>query len=146
MVAHSPTLILGTTNLLSAIATAPGDRASAESALQLLLDAMAKIEASMEAMWAHSRPADYASYRTFIFGITNQSMFPRGVVYQGHNNEEPMSFRGESGANDSIIPLLDALLEIPMPANPLTEILKDFRSYRPKPHREFLAYVRDAAS
>jgi indoleamine 2,3-dioxygenase len=99
----------------------------------------------MEAMWAHSRPADYASYRTFIFGITNQSMFPRGVVYQGHNNEEPMSFRGESGANDSIIPLLDALLEIPMPANPLTEILKDFRSYRPKPHREFLAHVRDAA-
>ena len=85
---------------------------------------MAKIEASMEAMWAHSRPADYASYRTFIFGITNQSMFPRGVVYQGHNNEEPMSFRGESGANDSIIPLLDAPLEIPMPANPLTEILQ----------------------
>jgi indoleamine 2,3-dioxygenase len=145
MVAHSPTLILGTTNLLSAIATAPGDRASASSALHLLLDAMVKIEASMEAMWARSRPADYASYRTFIFGITNQSMFPRGVVYQGHNNEEPMSFRGESGANDSIIPLLDALLEIPMPANPLTEILKDFRSYRPKPHRDFLTHVRDAA-
>ena len=85
------------------------------------------------------------SYRTFIFGITNQSMFPRGVVYTGHNDDQPMSFRGESGANDSIIPLLDALLEIPMPSNPLTEILKDFRSYRPKPHREFLAWVREAA-
>lgn len=53
-----------------------------------------------------------------------------------------MYFRGESGANDSIIPLLDNLLQIPMPQNPLTEILKDFRNYRPKPHREFLAYVR----
>jgi indoleamine 2,3-dioxygenase len=28
-----------------------------------------------------------------------------------------------------------------MPKNPLTEILRDFRSYRPKPHREFLAWI-----
>lgn len=145
MVAHSPSLILGTTTLLSAVSTHPQDHTAASSALHLLLTAMAAIESSMEAMWSRSRPADYASYRTFIFGITNQSMFPRGVVYAGHNGDEPMSFRGESGANDSIIPLLDALLEIPMPANPLTEILKDFRSYRPKPHREFLTYVREAA-
>lgn len=145
MVKHSPSLILGTTQLLDAIAANPSDRSMASSALYLLLDAMAAIESSMEAMWTHSRPTDYLSYRTFIFGITNQSMFPYGVVYAGHNNDQPMSFRGESGANDSIIPLLDALLEIPMPANPLTEILKDFRSYRPKPHREFLAYVREAA-
>ena len=84
-------------------------------------------------------------YRTFIFGITNQSMFPNGVIYEGENNDEPMSFRGESGANDSIIPLLDNLLQIPMPQNPLTNILKDFRSYRPKPHREFLEYVQQRA-
>ena len=95
----------------------------------------------METMWANSRPKDYIQYRTFIFGITNQSMFPDGVVYEGENNSAPMSFRGESGANDSIIPLLDNLLEIPMPQNPLTSILKDFRSYRPKPHREFLEFV-----
>jgi indoleamine 2,3-dioxygenase len=144
MVKHSPSLILSTTQLLDAIAT-HADRSSANSALQMLLDSMNAIESSMEAMWTHSRPVDYLSYRTFIFGITNQSMFPSGVIYAGYNNDKPMSFRGESGANDSIIPLLDALLEIPMPANPLTEILKDFRSYRPKPHREFLAYVRNVA-
>jgi indoleamine 2,3-dioxygenase len=144
MVKHSPSLILGTTQLLDAVAT-HADRTSANSALQMLLGSMNAIESSMEAMWTHSRPADYLSYRTFIFGITNQSMFPSGVIYAGHNHDKPMSFRGESGANDSIIPLLDALLEIPMPANPLTEILKDFRSYRPKPHREFLAYVRNVA-
>jgi len=72
-------------------------------------------------------------------------MFPNGVVYEGENGNRPMSFRGESGANDSMIPLLDALLQIPMPQNPLTAILKDFRSYRPKPHREFLASVRSQA-
>lgn len=70
-------------------------------------------------------------------------MFPNGVIYEGENNNEPLSFRGESGANDSIIPLLDSLLQIPMPQNPLTDILKAFRSYRPLPHRQFLAYVQE---
>lgn len=107
-----------------------------------MLETMRHIEASMETMWQNSKPKDYNTYRTFIFGITNQSMFPNGVVYEGENDNEPLFFRGESGANDSIIPLLDSLLQIPMPQNPLTDILKDFRSYRPKPHRDFLAYVR----
>lgn len=30
-----------------------------------------------------------------------------------------------------------------MPSTPLTSILKDFRSYRPGNHREFLEYVQD---
>ena len=29
---------------------------------------------------------DIHSFRTFIFGITSQSMFPNGVVYEGLNN------------------------------------------------------------
>jgi len=112
-------------------------------------------------MWKKSMPGDYNSFRTFIFGITGQSMFPHGVVYEGVS-EEPMSFRGESGANDSMvyfptsippirnaketqIPLCDNLLEIEMPDTPLTEILVDFRSYRPGNHREFLEWVKDRA-
>lgn len=54
------------------------------------------------AMWQKSLPSDYNSFRTFIFGITKQSMFPHGVVYEGVS-EEPLSFRGESGANDSMV-------------------------------------------
>lgn len=99
----------------------------------------------METMWDKSKPRDYTTFRTFIFGITSQSMFPNGVVYEGINNGEPMSFRGESGANDSIIPTLDNFLQIPMPETPLTEILKDFRKYRPSNHRAFLAHVRDTS-
>lgn len=56
-------------------------------------------------MWGKSKPNDYISFRTFIFGITSQSMFPHGVVYEGVS-EEPLSFRGESGANDSMVCLL----------------------------------------
>lgn len=91
-------------------------------------------------MWAKSKPNEYTSFRTFIMGITSQSMFPNGVVYEGVS-EEPLSFRGESGANDSMIPLLDNLLSLSLPSTPLTTILTDFRSYRPGNHRQFLAWV-----
>lgn len=32
-----------------------------------------------------------------------------------------------------------------MPENPLTDALKDFRSYRPKNHSEWLSYVEERA-
>lgn len=67
-------------------------------------------------------------------------MFPNGVIYEGVS-EDPLSFRGESGANDSMIPLCDNFLQISMPSTPLTAILKDFRAYRPGNHRDFLEYV-----
>jgi len=36
-------------------------------------------------------------------------MFPNGVIYEGVS-DTPFFLRGESGANDSIIPTLDNLL------------------------------------
>ena len=54
-------------------------------------------------MWANSKPHEYLSFRVFIFGITNQSMFPNGVVYDGVLDNKPLNFRGESGANDSMV-------------------------------------------
>lgn len=73
-------------------------------------------------------------------------MFPDGVIYEGVS-DKPIAHRGESGANDSMVPLGDNLLQITelMPENPLTTVLRDFRSYRPTNHREFLEYVQDKA-
>lgn len=56
-------------------------------------------------MWKNSKPGDYISFRVFIFGITSQTMFPNGVVYEGIEDNQPLNFRGESGANDSIVSL-----------------------------------------
>ncbi|KAJ5201520.1 uncharacterized protein N7498_006183 [Penicillium cinerascens] len=120
-----------------------GQREDINDGFREILRAMEKIEASMETMWANSKPSEYLSFRVFIFGITNQSMFPNGVIYDGVEDNKPLHFRGESGANDSIIPLLDHLCEIPMPSTPLTKILHEFRAYRPLPHREFLTYIRE---
>lgn len=118
-------------------------RSDLNANLHSVLSSLVQINGSMEKMWGKSKPGAYTSFRTFIFGITAQSMFPNGVVYEGVGDDgEPKSFRGESGANDSMIPLMDNLLQIPMPDTPLTRILEDFRSYRPSNHRQFLAWVR----
>ena len=97
-------------------------------------------------MWDGSEPKGYNNFRTFIMGTKNQPMFPAGVVYQGVS-EEGRLYRGESGANDSMVPTLDNLFEVTsnMPTNPLTDILKDFRTYRPKSHQDFVQWVEDKA-
>lgn len=136
MVALTGPLLRGVIEVLETISTIRTSSSSTErisqesrikSALILVLDTMEKIEANMERMWANSAPKDYPTYRTFIFGITSQHMFPNGVIYEGCFDDKTVDFRGESGANDSIIPLLDNLCQVPMPKNPLTDILKEFR-------------------
>ncbi|PHH78404.1 hypothetical protein CDD82_3065 [Ophiocordyceps australis] len=154
MVKHSGPLVAGTIQCLDSVenmALAPYShqslhRETLNEGLGRVLGAMKLINGVMETMWAKSRPTEYTSFRTFIFGITSQSMFPNGVVYEGLNDGQPMSFRGESGANDSMVPLMDNLLQVTMPETPLTEILKDFRQYRPSNHKAFLQNVKERAS
>lgn len=154
MVKHSGPLVAGAVACLKALdahnnnstvddgSTPP--RQALNAALAQVLAALQKINKTMETMWTRSSPTHYTSFRTFIFGITSQSMFPQGVTYRGvpELGEKPVSFRGESGANDSMVPLVDNLCGVPMPQTPLTEILKDFRRYRPGEHRGFLEWVR----
>ncbi|KAF9886423.1 hypothetical protein FE257_011455 [Aspergillus nanangensis] len=140
MVKESNRLISGAVKVVDTLELG-GSRPDVNNGFREILEAMEKIEASMEDMWANSKPTEYLSFRVFIFGITSQSMFPNGVIYDGVLDNKPLYFRGESGANDSMIPLLDHLLQIPMPSTPLTKILHEFRSYRPLPHREFLAHI-----
>ncbi|KAF2475147.1 uncharacterized protein BDR25DRAFT_322488 [Lindgomyces ingoldianus] len=142
MVKESGALVKGTVEMLEGCMTCNRERF--DEGLRTLVEGLKRVNAVMNTMWNRSKPQSYTTFRTFIFGIASQSMFPKGVVYEGVS-EEPMSFRGESGANDSMIPLCDNLLQIQMPQTPLTEILKDFRQYRPGNHREFLETVRDCA-
>ncbi|KAK3945870.1 hypothetical protein QBC46DRAFT_62019 [Diplogelasinospora grovesii] len=142
MVRNSGPLVAGTMQCLDSLTTpTPQTRTEFNTGLATILDSLKKVNGVMETMWTKSKPNSYTSFRTFIFGITSQSMFPKGVIYEGVE-DGPQEFRGESGANDSMIPLMDNFLEIPMPNTPLTEILKDFRQYRPSNHRGFLEWVK----
>ncbi len=70
------------------------------------------------------------------------------VVYEGLG-EEPLSFRGETGAQSSIVPTLVALLKIPHGPTELTDHLADMRRFMPPEHRvriervEALEPIRD---
>ncbi|KAJ3409419.1 hypothetical protein HDV05_004440 [Chytridiales sp. JEL 0842] len=144
MVAHSGDQVK---HVLGALAAAEReDRAAFDQELSGLLTAMQRINGVMDTMWNHSSPADYAKFRTFIMGTKNQPMFPRGVIYEGVTDQATF-YRGESGANDSIVPTLDNFLQVTerMPSNPLTEILRDFRSYRPANHNAWLAWLEKRA-
>ncbi|KAI1270389.1 indoleamine 2,3-dioxygenase-like protein [Xylariaceae sp. FL1019] len=149
MVKNSGPIISGVMSAVTALADKTTDaiaqRTAFNEGLCTTLNAMQKVNDVMETMWGKSKPRSYTSFRTFIFGITSQSMFPDGVVYEGINDGKPLSFRGESGANDSMIPLMDNFLQIQMPNTPLTEILNDFREYRPSNHRQFLAAVKQCS-
>ncbi|TAQ86004.1 hypothetical protein B7494_g5669 [Chlorociboria aeruginascens] len=138
MVRNSGPLVDGVVSALAACEK--DDREAFDEGMKKIVESMVKVNKVMDGMWQKSKPGDYTSFRTFIFGITSQSMFPHGVIYEGVS-ETPLSFRGESGANDSMIPLLDNTLQISMPSTPLTSILQDFRSYRPGNHRDFLAHI-----
>eukprot|EP00042_Codosiga_hollandica_P042866 m.398332 g.398332 ORF g.398332 m.398332 type:complete len:489 (-) comp56428_c0_seq3:124-1590(-) len=97
-------------------------------------------------MWKASSPKQYLGFRTFIMGITgNDSLFPNGVVYRGCA-ENPRHYRGETGAQDSIVPATDIILGMKYPTNNLTAYLYDLRAYRPKDHRTYLNWLREASS
>ncbi|KAG0177020.1 hypothetical protein DFQ29_005344 [Apophysomyces sp. BC1021] len=142
MVSHSPNLVRYSVGVLDAAQR--GDRASFDMQLAGLNETYETVNNEMEMMWSRSLPEDYIKFRTFIMGTKNQPMFPDGVIYEGVS-DEPIFHRGESGANDSMVPLGDNLLQITdvMPENPLTRVLKDFRTYRPTNHKDFLEHVQD---
>ncbi|CAD6887280.1 unnamed protein product [Tilletia controversa] len=147
MLAHSGAVVSGVEDTMRAVEQK--NVPALEHALEKLLLAYRRINETMETMWAKSKPNDYLKFRTFIFGSGPKkmnAMFPEGVVYEGVS-EGAMAFPGESGANDSLIPSLDNLLEITahFPNNELTAMLRNFRSYRPRNQREFLTMVEHRA-
>lgn len=96
-------------------------------------------------MWIVSSPQMYLQFRTFIMGIKgNEDIFPEGVVFKGVEDYQgkPQFFRGETGAQDSIIPAMDSALGLDYPRNSLTEYLFELRDYRPFHHQEYINQLK----
>jgi indoleamine 2,3-dioxygenase len=66
--------------------------------------------------------------------------FFENVVYEGVS-EGPMNFRGETGAQSSIMPALVSFMKIPHKPSVLTNHLADMRRFMPPPHRELLGDI-----
>ncbi len=78
--------------------------------------------------------------RPYIHGWMDNPALPHGVVYEGVEafHGKPQQFRGETGAQSSIIPSLDAAFGVPHAAGPLTHYLLEMRAYMPPTHRAFI--------
>jgi indoleamine 2,3-dioxygenase len=84
-------------------------------------------------------PALY--YRTFRPYIR----FFENVVYEGVVHA-PLNFRGETGAQSSIMPALVAFMKIPHRRTVLTDHLAEMRNFMPSAHRELIAEVEGMPS
>ena len=109
------------------------------------LSAMKSINERRQIMWEASRWKHYNDFRVFIMGIKgNNEIFGDGVVYEGIS-DKPVQYRGQTGAQDNIIPTADIFTGVIeyYPSNDLTKYLLDLRSYRPKCIQHFLSDLKD---
>ena len=85
----------------------------------------------------------YHRVRPYIFGWKNNPSLPEGLVYEGCFDDKPQLFRGETGAQSSIVPALDALLSVVHEKDELREYLDEMKSYMPPSHRELIKFIED---
>ncbi len=114
----------------------------------LLQSLLHQVEASLQAMCATLRRMTercdpyiyYHRVRPYIHGWKDHPDLPQGVVYQGvaAYGGQPQQFRGETGAQSSIIPALDAMLGIRHKEDMLSSYLAEMRLYMPPAHRAFI--------
>jgi len=124
-------------------------QAARENNLQLLLSnlkiikqSIASICQTLDRMPEQCDPYIYYNrVRPYIHGWKNNPALPNGLIYRGVNNNQPQFFRGETGAQSTIIPALDAVLGITHGEDELGVYLQEMRLYMPKAHREFLVTV-----
>lgn len=112
--------------------------------LAVIAAALQRMFATLQRIPEYCDPYIYfRRVRPFIHGWKDQPALPRGLVYGGVPafSESPQSFRGETGAQSTIVPLIDALLGVAHESDPLRIYLDELRTYMPPGHRRLLAVV-----
>jgi indoleamine 2,3-dioxygenase len=126
-------------------AIADDDIEQAISYLNTIAEALTRVGDTLDRMEEHCDPyIYYHRVRPFINGWHQNPALPQGLLYEGvsayHN--QPQQFKGETGAQSSIIPCLDAVLNIAHENTPLKKHLDVMQDYMPHQHRAFLNYLQ----
>jgi indoleamine 2,3-dioxygenase len=134
---------------LPALAAArAGDASALTARLEEVAGALEAMLATLRRMPERCDPFIYfRRVRPFIHGWKNHPALPDGVRYEGAAElPGPQRLRGETGAQSTIVPVLDALLGVAHAPDPLREYLDEMRAYMPPGHRGFLAHVEAGGS
>jgi len=104
----------------------------ASGTLEKIHQSLVAMNKTLERMPEQCLPDNYFRWvRPYIFYFNN-------IVYEGCFNNVPQTFRGETGAQSTIIPLFLAALGVKHKDSMLTHHLVEMRDYMPQPHRKFL--------
>ena len=132
----------GLAGLVRAITGAADDKADeVVRGLQSLAAAQTAMRDTLLRMKERCDPyVYYTRVRPYIHGWKNSPTLPNGLTYEGVTaySGRPQQFRGETGAQSSIVPCLDAGLGIAHAPDPLTVYLQEMRDYMPPRHRLFV--------
>lgn len=112
--------------------------------LDVMEKSLSELITTLNRMPEHCDPyIYYQRVRPYIHGWKNNPALPDGLIYENVSayNNKPVKFKGETGAQSTIIPVLDAVLGISHATNPLREHLQEMRIYMPPSHRNFLRTV-----
>ncbi len=108
------------------------DPTALEDGLKDLSSAIKAMSATLARMPERCSPDVYFhKVRPYIYGFND-------VVYEGCFTGRPQSFRGETGAQSSLVPAIQSALGIRHKSSILTTHLDDMRRYMPLPHRSYL--------
>src|SRR5579864_1050892 len=117
---------------------------------------LTQVESSLRAMYGTLRRMPewcepfiyYHRVRPYIHGWKNHPDLPEGVIYDGVEayGGRPQQFRGETGAQSSIVPALDAMLGVGHKEDMLSTYLREMRNYMPPAHRAFIEALEKRAS
>ena len=83
----------------------------------------------------------YHRVRPYIFGTKDNPDLKKGLIYKNQFDNKPQFFRGETGAQSSIIPFLDGALGIKHTNDNLRPYLNEMRDYMPPKHRNMIETV-----
>jgi indoleamine 2,3-dioxygenase len=117
-----------------------GDGEAVEHGLRGVIDGLNAIMQGFALMPGQCDPnIYYRDIRPYYFGFND-------MVYRGVSefNDQPQMYRGQSGAQSSIIPILVAGLNIAHERSAMTEHLDVMKLYMPKPHREFIVEMEQS--
>jgi len=115
--------------------------------LRAIIKSLRKVNAIFSRMPEKCDPyVYYHRVRPFIFGTKDNPDLKKGLIYQNQFNNKPQFFRGETGAQSSIMPFLDGALGIYHTQDHLRHYLNEMRDYMPPEHRNAIEHVEEISN
>jgi indoleamine 2,3-dioxygenase len=125
------------------------DSQELERQLEIIAACMESVHAILLRMPERCDPYIYYDrVRPYLHGWSNHPALPNGLIYEGVGaySGQPQKFRGETGAQSSLVPSLDAAFNITHQEDFLRTYLREMRDYMPPAHRTFIETIEQGPS